>query len=638
MSSNGKVLVDIRDDILFVETENYPLLLTKHRSFFEIALGFDRDPDKKRYILSDKRKINSALTETVSFLKDENIDFELGEGATVLVDKTRASYVHFQESKTTGLNVKRGDYTLPSIPNFVRKLQPYQECSVAHLLTVGNGANFSVPGSGKTTIAYAVYAILKERKEVEKILVIGPRSCFQPWEEEYLQCFNISPKGARLAGNLSGRMLIYTNSNNYELFLSTYNTASNDIPYLIDLCKRHRMLVVLDESHYVKRFKGGIWAPTVLDLAEHATRRIILSGTPAPNDFLDLWTQITFLWPEKYVLGEKEQFEALSESNNAAELIQELISPFFVRIAKETLSLPKPHFNVIDVPMAPIQKRIYSTLAIKTLEELQHPPEDRRQLRQWRKAKMVRLIQASTNPSLLARYSEEFRVPPLSDEGISILQMIDRYPEFEVPGKITKLLEMISAFMQENKKVIVWTNFIFNIRMLEKKFQELGIAYARVYGAVPKDDTESIEDNREKEIKRFKETSSPMVLLANPQACAESISLHKICHDAIYLDRTFNCGLYMQSLDRIHRIGLKKDENVYYHLLVTDGSIDQVVHTRLLEKQRNMEELLSEKIVVGSLETDEGELEASEADEKKDFEEVCTDLKRHFRKVDGNGD
>ena len=76
------------------------------------------------------------------------------------------------------------------MPKLKRRLKPYQIPAVAHALAVKNAANFSVPGSGKTTIVLCVFAILKTRKEVEKLVVIGPRSSFQPLRrDEFRGCF-----------------------------------------------------------------------------------------------------------------------------------------------------------------------------------------------------------------------------------------------------------------------------------------------------------------------------------------------------------------------------------------------------------------------------------------------------------------
>ena len=82
------------------------------------------------------------------------------------------------------------------------------------------------------------------------------------------------------------------------------------------------------------------------------------------------------------------------------------------------------------------------------------------------------------------------------------------------------------------------------------------------------------------------------MLIANPAACAESISLHKVCHHAVYLDRSFNCAHYLQSLDRIHRLGLSKDQKTYYYLFQSAGSIDEIVDTRLREKMKRMRDIV----------------------------------------------
>ena len=85
---------------------------------------------------------------------------------------------------------------------------------------------------------------------------------------------------------------------------------------------------------------------------------------------------------------------------------------------------------------------------------------------------------------------------------------------------------------------------------------------------MPLSTTDEEEVSREHLISEFKNTHRCMVLIANPAACAESISLHKVCHHAIYLDRSFNCAHYLQSLDRIHRLGLEQEEKTYYYLIL----------------------------------------------------------------------
>ena len=118
------------------------------------------------------------------------------------------------------------------------------------------------------------------------------------------------------------------------------------------------------------------------------------------------------------------------------------------------------------------------------------------------------------------------------------------------------------------------------------------------------------------------------MLIANPAACAESISLHKICHDAIYLDRTFNCGQFIQSLDRIHRIGLEQNEIVNYHILIAKDTIDETIDRRLDEKLETMIRVLEDDIPIGGLDVEGPEMEQTETEEQVDFDATVKDVEK----------
>jgi len=117
------------------------------------------------------------------------------------------------------------------------------------------------------------------------------------------------------------------------------------------------------------------------------------------------------------------------------------------------------------------------------------------------------------------------------------------------------------------------------------------------------------------------------VLIANPAACGESISLHKICHNAIYIDRTFNCAHFLQSLDRIHRLGLSKDIITSYYLLICENSIDEVVEKRLRIKKENMESLINEDLPVLNMDIMNNNISDDLSEEVEDFKAVLEHLK-----------
>ena len=77
-------------------------------------------------------------------------------------------------------------------------------------------------------------------------------------------------------------------------------------------------------------------------------------------------------------------------------------------------------------------------------------------------------------------------------------------------------------------------------------------------------------------------------MIANPFAVSESISLHKACHNAIYLERSFNAAHFMQSKDRIHRYGLPVGTETNYYYLVSNDSIDETINERLSIKEQRM--------------------------------------------------
>ena len=228
---------------------------------------------------------------------------------------------------------------------------------------MAHSANFSVPGSGKTTVTLAAYAILKSRGEIERLVVIGPRACFMPWEEEFEACLGRPPVSVRISGSRDRRKSLYREADAADLVLLSYQMASNDADDIAALLQRGKCLLVLDESHNVKRIEGGKWADAVVELAPFATRRLILSGTPAPNSLLDLWSQFTFLWPNPPLLGRKDLFRfKIEEHGSKPDIVKESLKPFFWRIKKSDLRLPTPIFHKVPVTMRTYQRRIYDAI------------------------------------------------------------------------------------------------------------------------------------------------------------------------------------------------------------------------------------------------------------------------------------
>lgn len=604
-----------------------------HRVFFETALGMILRRGVSVYVTPTGANLAEALTEALDYLRDLGVDRVLDAGSEELlkrVQETRAVFDAARRTVESCAHVHANSRLRLSLPGFKRKLKPHQIASARHLIDVRFGANFSVPGSGKTTVVYSAFAYLTARNIVDRLVVMGPRSSFMPWEEEFAACFGRKPRVIRLSGSRERRRRLYLAVQRAELVLVTYQTAAQDVDDLMRMLQGGKVFLVVDEAHNIKSFSGGLWASTALALAPYAVRRAVLTGTPMPQGLADLWSQFTFLWPGSDVLGNKEQYKYACAQPGAAKSIAARIRPFFVRVRKEDLHLPPRNFARPQCSLGPIQARIYGALAARILSDLASAPAELRQLREWRKARMVRLLQAASNPTLLAQYSDEFNVPPLDGTGASLLQLIERYPEYETPAKMLEAVRLATSLVDAGEKVIIWSVFIHNIQMLARILHEH--APLMLYGAVPRDDNEDEEWNRERVVREFRGSKGPRILLANPAACAESISLHKVCRHAIYLDRTFNCGQYLQSLDRIHRVGLEPEETVSYHVLLARDTIDEVIDERLTAKEARMEELLRQDLPV--IDLDLGSADVSDVGEEADFSATAAQLRRRSKRGD----
>jgi hypothetical protein len=195
----------------------------------------------------------------------------------------------------------------------------------------------------------------------------------------------------------------------------------------------------------------------------------------------------------------------------------------------------------------------------------------------------------------------QFGTDSIESEGLDLQQIIMKYNDLkdEEPVKIKKVKELVKESIKNNEKILVWCTFINSIKKIETELREWleanGNAPAiRIWGEVPTDSEKNDEWNREDEIEKFKHSSEHNVLIANPASLSESISLHKQCHHAVYLDRTYNCGNYIQSLERIHRIGLEKNQDTKYSILMSEDTIDSRIDRNLEIKYKRMQDFLNE--------------------------------------------
>lgn len=504
-----------------------------------------------------------------------------------------------------------------------RKLYPLQLLSSFHMAFAQNSCNFAVPGAGKTSIVYGAYAFLKslpkeDPRHVDKLLVVGPLSSFAPWENEFSECFGYKPNSFRMSGDsdisVKQKLEHLYSPNSPELTLIFHGGVDRFQNDILDFLKRNKTMVVVDEAHRIKN-PEGVWGRSVTEISKEAVSRVILTGTPVPNGYQDIFNLYKFIYPFKFKEILKFHYHNLEDmtNNNSPESqrVQELkdnISPYFIRIKKKDLKLPPVEEKYIPVEMDSHQREIYNFIESQYLP---HFKENNSATVKdiLNRAKLIRLRQASTNPSLLSRtlrdslenneLTGEFDPNAIfttdTDEFINdseFFNKIIKYPSVETPKKFRSILSLLlEEIFPENGKVIIWTIFIQNAKELQSYLNQNGIESKLLIGEIP-------QEEREETIKAFNDPSNNdfKVIIANPFSVAESISLHKGCHNAIYLERDYNCSNFIQSKDRIHRVGLDDNQLTKYFYILSKDSIDEVINNRLRLKIERMEEIINDDI------------------------------------------
>lgn len=490
-----------------------------------------------------------------------------------------------------------------------RRLYPLQLLSAYHLAFSQNCCNFSVPGAGKTSIVYGAYTYLKNQrsnilKVVDRILIIGPLSAFAPWELEYKECFGKEPDVRRINGSITAEdKKQYFYGRTSEITLLSYASVATIKSAIQFFLKNNRVMVVLDEAHKIKNTKGGIIAASIKDLASDCSARVVLTGTPAPNGFEDLYNLFHFIWPKKDVIRySPSQLKEMSRTSNDNRIPQMMnnIDPFFIRIKKKDLGIPPAtEMPAIRIPMKEGQRRLYDFIEQRFVTEVSSLYSDLHSC--LVKARMIRLQQVATNPELLRSKLSEFSedagidLSLIEEEDSVVMSDLLSFYKSEIPAKFEICAEIIGRIIADGGKVVVWAVFIKTIETLADYLKNIGIDSRILYGATPvatddmTEENESYEMTREGIIKEFhRKDSSFNVIIANPFAVAESISLHKVCHNAIYMERSFNCAHFIQSKDRIHRYGLKNDVITRYYYLLSENSIDETIDSRLHIKENRM--------------------------------------------------
>lgn len=491
----------------------------------------------------------------------------------------------------------------------LKKRAPTNEQSrdVRRMVSLMHGANFSVPGAGKTTAALAVHMLATDGNT--GLLVIAPKNAFPAWDEVLVDCLvSDEMKFIRLVG---GRQAVRNRlGKNPKLAIMTYQMASSLRDVVRDFMLRQPTHLILDESH---RMKGGLstdQGSAMLSLSPYAVRRDILSGTPMPNAVSDLAAQYEFLWP-----GQSFGSDIVSANSPA-----DVIGPLYVRTTKRELGIPDAITRYVEIGMSEPQAMLYGVFRDQVLaDDLSGGVTS---VSRNLKANVFRLVHAAIDPLGVVNAVLAANTGPLvADE--TFLKICDAVIDERRSPRMAAVADLARELAESGRKSVVWSPFLHGIEALKEDLEDLG-AFV-IHGGVPAGD-EGEEGTREWIVKQFHEDPSRMVLIANPAAGGEGISLHKVCHDAIFLGRTYNAAHYMQARDRIHRLGLKEGDetNIVVFESTTAArlvSIDLSIRNRLDSKIRAMGQILDDEDL-RTLSLESGEADETLTDDDMSFDDI----------------
>ncbi|WP_400202349.1 SNF2-related protein [Candidatus Methanarcanum hacksteinii] len=552
-----------------------------------------------KYYFKDVGTFPMALDDDLSinrlkeFIKDLS-DFAFDNDAVVRTTKDFDDYLekeenHINERRRVGMDIKAhhenieiGMSEFKGILDANMSQRPLTEMQLwdAYYMTVMKKVcNFSVPGSGKTATTLGMYSFLKVLGKVDRLLMIGPINSFGSWLDEFESCFGDPPRYFNIQedkgmGVQGVELKLKFDSKATELFLFNYESLDKYAQIVKKFVVDDRTMVVLDEVHRIKSI-SGVRAAETMDVVKEVRYLVSLTGTPIPNNYTDIYNMFNMTLGLNYkdLMG-FEKNELKNPSPDVKARINESIQPFFCRTTKEALGVPPADPEILYQVMASDEEcRLFSELRIF--------------LGNNQLSFFIRALQMESDQRMIYKALDDniINFLDLDESGpINRKGLESQHHDVGMSSKMKKCLEIVDGLIKENKNVIVWCIFKDSIRTISEKLRDMGISSEVVYGDIPVIDRHQI-------LNKFK-SGQCQVLVANPHTLAESVSLHSVCHDAVYYEYTHNLVHFLQSKDRIHRLGLPQGQYTRFHIIYLDygervnpGSLDLNILNRLHAKE-----------------------------------------------------
>jgi SNF2 family DNA or RNA helicase len=429
-------------------------------------------------------------------------------------------------------------------------LDDHQALNVV-LMTIPNGWGacvFDEQGTGKTVSVIAAFDLLAGRNEIDRLIIVSPKSMVAEWHSEFARFTADLYQVATVAGTAAerGRAL----DGRSDVLVMNFEGVATQLDALVLAARRSRMMLVVDESYNIKN-PEAVRTEAVAELREWCSRAYVLCGTPAPHSARDLVAQVN-------LVDCGYTFDTVRLSEDDDDLRAQVRAAvqrrtIFTRNLKSVVlpDLPDRTFSEVPVLLAPIQRRLYDEAVAgltRDLEKVSDADFNR-----------DRTSYVNRRASLLRLCTDPAGVDPLYTE---------------LPAKVAALDALLAdLIVSRHEKVVLWSYYRNSLQLLSDRYATYGVA--RVDG--------SVTDNGERRdaVRRFQQDDDTRLFVGNPAAAGAGLTLHA-ARFAVYESLGAQAAHHMQSLDRIHRRGQQR--SVEYVTLLAQDTIEQGHYQRLLDK------------------------------------------------------
>lgn len=529
--------------------------------------------NRKFYRLSDGRylRLEDNALNALAQLADglELTERQLRSGK-VVVPRYRALYLDRVLRENDEIRVNRDTYFKDLIRNIksvedsdlavpeslVSILRNYQKTGYRWLKTLSKynlgGILADDMGLGKTLQVIALLLSAKEDKADKPSLVVTPASLALNWENE-LKRFAPALNVATVIGDNAERKQIIDEACRFDVLITSYDMLKRDIEYYNgkEFCYQ-----IIDEAQYIKNHSTQNAKSVKAIKSDH---RLALTGTPIENRLSELWSVFDYLMPGYLYSYQKfkKRFEipiVKNGDNYAVELLRKMTGPFILRRLKsEVLSeLPSKSESLVQASMEAGQRKLYLANAMLLRNQILEQGEDAIALQRFHiLAMLTKLRQICCDPALC-------------------------YEDYDGPSaKLETCMELIRESTEAGHKVLLFSQFTSMLARIEDKLVREGFSYYVLKGDTSK-------EQRAQMVERFNRDSTQVFLISLK---AGGTGLNLIGADVvIHYDPWWNVAAQNQATDRAHRIGQKRNVQVY-KLVVKDSIEEKILNLQQSKKE-----------------------------------------------------